>query len=122
MDAARLYVGWMKIAAGLVLTTMGCSTTSTISRIHEGEVEGDIVGGSADSIFVARAGGGECEIKRDDISLIDYPGNVHRNAGLAVLVYGGSTSPWDCPNARSARRTRPRFVPACSFRQRSDSV
>jgi hypothetical protein len=89
MDAARLYVGWMKIAAGLLLTTMGCSTTSTIVRIHEGKIEGDIVGGSADSIFVARDGGGECEIKRDDVSLIDYPGNVHRNAGLAVLAYGG---------------------------------
>ena len=89
MDAARLYVGWMKIAAGLLLITMGCSTTSTIVRIHEGKIEGDIVGGSADSIFVARDGGGECEIKRDDVSLIDYPGNVHRNAGVAVLAYGG---------------------------------
>ncbi len=89
MDAGRLYVEWMKIAAGLLLTTMGCSTTSTIARIHEGEVEGEIVGGSADSIFVARDGGGECEITRDDISSIDYPGNVHRNAGVAVLVYGG---------------------------------
>ncbi|MEO8901540.1 MAG: His/Gly/Thr/Pro-type tRNA ligase C-terminal domain-containing protein [Polyangiaceae bacterium] len=34
MDAASLYVGWMKIAAGLVLTTVGCSTTSTIARVH----------------------------------------------------------------------------------------
>jgi hypothetical protein len=68
---------------------MGRSTTSTIVRIHEGKIEGDIVGGSADSIFVARDGGGECEIKRDDVSLIDCPGNVHRNAGVAVLAYGG---------------------------------
>lgn len=89
MDGAHLYTRWLKITAGLLLTTMGCSTTSTIARIHEGKVEGDIIGGSADSIFVARAGGGECEIKRDDVSMIDYPGNVHRNVGLAVLVYGG---------------------------------
>jgi len=109
MDAAGLYVGWMKIAAGLLLTTMGCSTTSTIARIHEGEVEGDIVGGSADSIFVARAGGGECEIKRDDISLIDYPGNVHRNAGVAVLVYGGLNIGLGLPACRDRTQDKAAF-------------
>jgi hypothetical protein len=71
-----------------MLLCLGCSTTSTIARIHEGPIEGDIVGGSAESIFVARDDGGECEIKRDNISSIDYPGNVHRNVGVAVGVYG----------------------------------
>lgn len=71
-----------------MLLCVGCSTTSTIARIHEGPIEGSIVGGSAESIFVARDSGGECEIKRDDISSIDYPGNVHRNAGIAVGLYG----------------------------------
>lgn len=71
-----------------MLLCLGCSTTSTISRIHEGRIEGDIVGSSAESIFVARDSGGECEIKRDDISSIDYPGNVHRNVGIAVGLYG----------------------------------
>lgn len=71
-----------------MLLCLGCSTTSTIARIHEGPVEGDIVGSSSESIFIARDGGGECEIKRDDISSIDYPGNVHRNVGIAVGVYG----------------------------------
>lgn len=74
---------------GVALLAMGCSTTSTIARVQAGPIEGDIVGGSSESIFVARDSGGECEIKRDDISSIDYPGNVHRNAGLAVLAYGG---------------------------------
>jgi len=73
---------------GLGLLCAACSTTSTIARIHEGPIEGDIVGGSSESIFVARDSGGECEIKRDDVSSIDYPGNVHRNAGVAVALYG----------------------------------
>ena len=90
MDAVGLdlNIGWSKIAAGLLVMSMGCSTTSTISRIHEGPIEGEIAGGSPDSIFVTRDSGGECEIKRDEISSIDYPGNVHRNAGIAVLAYG----------------------------------
>jgi len=71
-----------------MLLCLGCSTTSTIMRIHEGPIEGDIVGSSAESIFVARDSGDECEIKRDDISSIDYPGNVHRNVGIAVGAYG----------------------------------
>jgi len=71
-----------------MLLCLGCSTTSTIARIHEAPIEGDIVGSSAESIFVARDSGGECEIKRDDISSIDYPGNVHRNVGIAVGLYG----------------------------------
>ena len=81
----------MNRLAGLglgMLLCLGCSTTSTIARIHEGPIEGDIVGSSADSIFVARDDGGECEIKRDDISSIDYPGNVHRNVGIGVGLYG----------------------------------
>ncbi|HEX2673552.1 MAG TPA: hypothetical protein VHM25_21870 [Polyangiaceae bacterium] len=71
-----------------MLLCLGCSTTSTIARIHEGPIEGDIVGSSADSIFVERDSGDECEIKRDDISSIDYPGNVHRNVGIGVALYG----------------------------------
>jgi len=71
-----------------MLLCLGCSTTSTIARIHEGPIEGDIVGGSTKSIFVARDSGGECEVERDDVSSIDYPGNVHRNAGIAVSLYG----------------------------------
>ncbi len=79
--------GFAGLGLGMLLC-IGCSTTSTVARIHEGPIEGGIVGGSADSIFVARDSGGECEVKRDDISSIDYPGNVHRNAGIAVGVYG----------------------------------
>lgn len=77
-----------KVAGLGLLLCLGCSTTSTIARIHEGPIEGDIVGSSAESIFVARDSGYECEIKRDDISSIDYPGNVHRNVGVALGLYG----------------------------------
>jgi hypothetical protein len=40
--------GSMNIAAGLLLT-MGCSTTSTLARVHEGPIEGNVVGGSSDA-------------------------------------------------------------------------
>jgi hypothetical protein len=103
-----LSFGSMNIAAGLLLT-MGCSTTSTIARIHEGPIEGDVVGGSSDSIFVARDSGGECEIKRDDVSLIDYPGNVHRNAGLAVLAYGGLNIALGLPQCRERTEDKTAF-------------
>ncbi len=67
---------------------LACSTTSTISRISEPDVEGDIVGGSPDSIFVSMDDGSEYEIPRRDISTIDYPGNVHTAIGGGILGYG----------------------------------
>ncbi|HEY3498742.1 MAG TPA: hypothetical protein VGK73_28820 [Polyangiaceae bacterium] len=66
----------------------GCSTTSTIIRVSEADVEGDIVGGSPQSIFVATDAGDEYEIPREDIAEIDYPGNVHTGVGIGVLTYG----------------------------------
>lgn len=87
-SAAPHPVGLTTIGAGLLLAMMGCSTTSTIVRIHERPLEGDIVGGSPDAIFVQTDSGREYEIERDEVSSIDFPGNVHRNAGLAVLAYG----------------------------------
>ncbi|HTQ02753.1 MAG TPA: hypothetical protein VMI54_02810 [Polyangiaceae bacterium] len=77
-----------RVLGACVLLTFGCSTTSTITRINEAPVEGDIVGGSPDSIFVRGDNGREYEIPRDDVSDIDYPGNVHTNVGVGVLAYG----------------------------------
>jgi hypothetical protein len=79
----------VKASSWCLLLTLGCSTTSTITRTYQGPIEGDIVGGSPDSIFVATDSGREYEISRDDISSIDYPGNVHANVGAGVVVYGG---------------------------------
>lgn len=80
---------WQSGATAVCLVTMlGCSTTSTIRRANGPEVEGDIVGGSRDSIFVDAGAAREYEIPRDDVTSIDYPGNVHRNVGAGFLVYG----------------------------------
>lgn len=57
-------------------------------RANAPNVEGRIVGGSRDSIFVADDQGGEHEIPRSDVTDIDYPGNVHANVGAGVLAYG----------------------------------
>jgi hypothetical protein len=46
------------------------------------------VGGSPETIFVRSDDDREFEIKRDDISSIDYPGNVHAAVGGGVLGYG----------------------------------
>ena len=69
------------------LLALGCSTTSTIARVNGPPVEGDIVGGSRDTIFV-RSDENEFEIPRDDVSSVDYPGNVHAAVGGGVLAYG----------------------------------
>lgn len=80
---------WQSGATMMYLAMMlGCSTTSTIRRANGPEVEGDIVGGSRDSIFVDTPAGREHEIPRDDVTSIDYPGNVHSNVGAGFLVYG----------------------------------
>ena len=87
MGAARISVEWMKVV-GVLLSAAACSTTSTIARVHGSELEGSIVGGSRDSIFMTTDAGRECEIQRDEVSSIDFPGNVHRNVGIAVTAYG----------------------------------
>jgi hypothetical protein len=79
---------WWVIRLGLLPLALACSTTSTISRITEPDVEADIVGGSRDSIFVSTDDGSEYEIPRRDISSIDYPGNVHTAIGAGILGYG----------------------------------
>jgi hypothetical protein len=76
------------LRTGLVLATVGCSTTTTIVRTSGPTIEGEVVGGSRDTIFVRRGSGTEDEIPRDDISELDYPGNVHAGFGGALLGYG----------------------------------
>ena len=59
-DGLREVEAGLRRFAGLGLgmfLCLGCSTTSTIARIHEAPIEGDIVGSSAESIFVARDSG-----------------------------------------------------------------
>jgi hypothetical protein len=67
---------------------LGCSTTSTIARVNGPPIEGDIVGGSRETIFVRSDDDREFEIPREEISSVDYPGNVHANVGAGVLAYG----------------------------------
>jgi len=77
-----------RVCASCLLLTLGCSTTSTIVRTREPPLEGRIVGGSNESIFVATEAGGEYEIARSDVTDVDYPGNVHAAVGAGVLGYG----------------------------------
>lgn len=65
-----------------------CSTTATITRLSGPPVEGDIVGGSRNSIVVTDDNGFRHAIPRSDIRDIDHPGNVHATVGGAVLAYG----------------------------------
>ena len=76
------------LVVGMLVVGAGCSTTSTVSRISGPSVEGDIVGGSPDEIFVSNNAGGDFAIPRSDISEIDYPGNVHTLVGGIVAGYG----------------------------------
>lgn len=115
MNGGGVYVRWMKVATALSLMTIGCSTTSTIARIHGGAIEGNIVGGSPDSIFIATDGGVECEIQRDDISSIDYPGNVHRNAGLAVTAYGALNIALGLPKCNERTEDKAAFCTGVFF-------
>jgi hypothetical protein len=87
-------LGWLSftvgrlVCVGLAALVLGCSTTSTIYRVSEPDVEGTITGGSPNSIFVEMGGGEDYEIARSDIASIDYPGNVHATVGGVLLGYG----------------------------------
>lgn len=76
----------LRVAAFALL--LGCSTTSTVVHVSEPDIEGDIVGGSPESIFVELDSGAEVEVRRDEITSIDHPGNVHAGVGAGVLGYG----------------------------------
>jgi hypothetical protein len=78
-----------RVVDACLLLTLGCSTTSNIRRINGPDVEGDITGGSLESIFADTGSGKDVEIPRDEVASIDYPGNVHANVGVGVLLYGG---------------------------------
>jgi len=74
--------------------------TSSIQRISGPPVEGNIVAGSSESIFVDTAAERGYEIRRDDVASIDYPGNVHANVGVGVLAYGALNIALGLPECR----------------------
>jgi hypothetical protein len=86
---------------GVAVLALGCSTTSTITRVNGPPVEADIVGGSRDTIFVRSESGAEFEIRRRDVTDIDYPGNVHAIVGAGVLGYGIVNMVVGLPNCSS---------------------
>jgi hypothetical protein len=65
----------------------GCSTTATISRINQPEIEAQIIRSDNDSHFV-RTEGGSFEIPRSSVSDIDHPGNVAATIGAIITGYG----------------------------------
>lgn len=98
---------WTLIAC--LILPIGCSTTSSIQRINGPEVEGDIVGGSPDSIFVDTPGQPDYEIPRQDVASIDYPGNVHTNVGAGVLAYGALNIALGFPDCRDRTEQQAAF-------------
>lgn len=86
-----------------VLVLAGCSKTATIYMIDGSVHEAEIVGGSKRSIFLK----GVQELVRDEIIVIDHPGNVEAiigTIGFAVLtpvtiigyIEHSTCSEWEC--------------------------
>jgi len=72
----------------MLALALGCSTTSTIMRVNDFPIEAEVVGGSPDTIFVAREDGVVRELPRSEITDVDYPGNVHATVGGVLAGYG----------------------------------
>jgi hypothetical protein len=65
----------------------GCSTTSTITRVNGPTIEGHIVGGDAENVYVGPKDAPEA-IPRSEITDIDYPGDGATVVGSILGAYG----------------------------------
>jgi len=72
----------------LSLTLGGCSTSARLDTKYGGSVDAHIVGGSPGSVYLANKQKGKFTLRRDDISDVDYPGNVLALGGVALLGVG----------------------------------
>jgi hypothetical protein len=73
----------------VTLVTFACSTTATVVRRDGSELEGTINGGTPYGVIVTSEDGRAQEIRRDDITEIDHPGNVHAIVGSLFLLLSG---------------------------------
>jgi hypothetical protein len=67
---------------------MGCSTTSTISRVNAPKVDANIVGGDKDNVYVKYDSGLVSAIPKNTITDIDHPGDGAIVLGTIVSAYG----------------------------------
>lgn len=98
---------------------MGCGTTATISRNSGRDIEGRVLGGDDDHVYVKGAGGKPLQVSRDDITEVNHPGNVLAaiggiNAGLGLLgaFVGGYCLPVRDSRGREEVRAGPCAVAA----------
>jgi hypothetical protein len=67
----------------------GCSTSALLQTRYGGTVEAHVVGGSPGSVYLANKEHGKFTLRRDDVTDVDYPGNVMLFAGAGLLAAGG---------------------------------
>lgn len=73
---------------GTVLaSTLGCSTTATISRVNGAELDAHFAGSDAKFIYVKTESGAQV-IPRSEVTDIDHPGDTAAVLGLIVGAYG----------------------------------
>lgn len=101
------------MAGVLVVGGFGCTTTSTIYRRSGPRMEAQIKGGSRTSI-VAEAEGQESVIPRNDISEVDYPGNVHALIGGIILGVAGLNVTFGYDRCIDGRLTGQQHTAACT--------
>jgi hypothetical protein len=74
------------LVVGLALLT-GCGNSATVARGGARSVDGEIVGGDRDTIYVDGPAGVEA-IPRSEVTDVDHPGNVAAILGGVVTAYG----------------------------------
>ncbi|MCK6590291.1 MAG: hypothetical protein HUU21_28990 [Polyangiaceae bacterium] len=73
-------------AVGLGLLS-GCGNSATIQS-RFGSVEGKIVGGDRENVYVEQASGFTRSVPKSDIVDVDHPGNVAATIGAVITGYG----------------------------------
>jgi hypothetical protein len=91
---AVVVVSWLL----LPLVVASCGTTSTVENRSGGIVEAHIQGGSPGSVYLSSSQHGRFTMRRDDITAVDFPGNLHILGGVALTglatwhLYGSDTA------------------------------
>jgi hypothetical protein len=75
------------LVAPFGVLAMGCSTTATIARVGEPEIEGKIVA-SGDGLLQVETRAGNTPVAMQNVTDIDHPGNVAGTIGALVTAYG----------------------------------
>jgi hypothetical protein len=76
------------VALSLAVASAGCSTSATIKKFDDYEIEGQIIDGSRGSITILDADHRERQIPRGQIKQISHPGGPAAVIGGILLAYG----------------------------------